>query len=183
MCIDSAKFTPHSALLSLQWRHNGHAGVSNHQPHHCLLIRLFGRRSKKTSKFRVTGLCVGNSPGIGDFPAQMASNAENVWWRHHDYSSKPYGGQGCVAVAVLVPCGSVVERRCRWECVCTLITRFMGPTWGPSVTGRTQLGPMLAPWTLLSRYVLFDLLLTFYDIDIKRHEQRATSVASSTNAD
>ena len=41
---------------------------------------------KKTSKLRVTGLCVGNSPGTGEFPAQMASNAENVsiWWRHHD---------------------------------------------------------------------------------------------------
>ena len=29
--------------------------------------------------------CVGYSPGTGEFPAQMASNAENVsiWWRHH----------------------------------------------------------------------------------------------------
>ena len=28
---------------------------------------------------------MGNSPGTGEFPAQMASNAENVsiWWRHH----------------------------------------------------------------------------------------------------
>ena len=34
------------------------------------------RRSKKTSKLRVTGLCAGNSPGTGEFPAQMASNAE-----------------------------------------------------------------------------------------------------------
>ena len=32
----------------------------------------------KTSKLRVTGLCVGNSPWPGEFPAQMASNAENV---------------------------------------------------------------------------------------------------------
>ena len=31
---------------------------------------------RKTSKFRVTGLCVGNSPGTDEFPAQMASNAE-----------------------------------------------------------------------------------------------------------
>ena len=36
--------------------------ISNHQPHGCLLNRLFRRRSKKTSKRRVTGLCVGNSP-------------------------------------------------------------------------------------------------------------------------
>ena len=59
--------------------------VSNHQPHDCLLNCLFRRRWKKTSKFRVTGLCVGNSPGTGEFPAQMACNAENVyiWWRHH----------------------------------------------------------------------------------------------------
>ena len=74
-----------------QWRHNGRDGVSNHQPHDCLLNRLFGRRSKKTSNLRVTGLCVGNSPGTGEFPTQMASNAENVslWWRHHakTYSS------------------------------------------------------------------------------------------------
>ena len=26
----------------------------------------------------------------------------------------------------------------------------MGPTWGPSVADRTQVGPMLAPWILLS---------------------------------
>ena len=70
---------------SLQWRHNGNDIASNHQPHHCLLNRLFGCRPKNASKFSVTGLCAGNSPGTGEFPAQMASNAGNVsiWWRHH----------------------------------------------------------------------------------------------------
>ena len=33
---------------------------------------------------------------------------------------------------------------------CTQIARFMGPTWGPSGSCRPQMGPMLAPWTLLS---------------------------------
>ena len=72
----------------LQWRHNGHDSVSNHQPHDCLLKRFFRCRSKKTPKLRVTGLFEGNSPGSGDFPVQMASNAENVsiWWRHHDFA-------------------------------------------------------------------------------------------------
>ena len=72
--------------LTLQWRHNGLESVSNYQPHDCLLNRLFRRRSKETAKLRVTGLCEGNSPGTGEFPAQMASNAENVsiWWRHHE---------------------------------------------------------------------------------------------------
>ena len=31
-----------------------------------------------------------------------------------------------------------------------LIARFMGPTWGPTGDDRIQVGPMLAPWTLLS---------------------------------
>ena len=75
----------HNVMQSLRWRHNGRDSVSNHQPHDCLLNGLFRRRSKKTSKLYVTGLCAGNSPGTGEFPAQMASNAENVsiWWRHH----------------------------------------------------------------------------------------------------
>ena len=74
------------AVNALRWRHNDHAGVSSHQPHGRLLNRLFRRKSKKTLKLRVTGLCAGNSPGTGEFPAQMASYAENVsiWWRHHE---------------------------------------------------------------------------------------------------
>ena len=36
--------------------------VSYHRRLACLINRLFRRRSKKTSKFRVTGLCEGNPP-------------------------------------------------------------------------------------------------------------------------
>ena len=66
--IEDEKKIPWSAINSwaLRWRHNGRDSVSNHQPHDCLLNRLFRRRSKKTSKRRVTGLCAGNSPGTGD---------------------------------------------------------------------------------------------------------------------
>ena len=44
-----------------------------------------GADQKKISKLRITGLCAGNSSVPGEYPAQMASNAENVsiWWRHH----------------------------------------------------------------------------------------------------
>ena len=82
----------------LRWRHN----ERDSQPHDCLLIRSFRRISKKTSKLRVTGLCAGNSPETGEFPAQMASNAENVpiWWRHHAVTTFPflcsYHHQTCV---------------------------------------------------------------------------------------
>ena len=36
-----------------------------------------------------------------------------------------------------------------WVAVTSLIARFMGPTRGPSGADRTQVGPMLTPWTLL----------------------------------
>ena len=55
----------------LRWRHNDHAGVSNHQPHGCLLHRLFRRRWNKTSKLRVTGFCAGNSPDKGPVTRKM----------------------------------------------------------------------------------------------------------------
>ena len=77
----------HHFIITLWWRHNGRDNVSNHQLHDCLLTRLFRCRSKKTSKLRITGLCAGTSAGMGEFPAKMASDAENVsiWWRHHEF--------------------------------------------------------------------------------------------------
>ena len=34
--------------------------------------------------------------------------------------------------------------------ITTQIAKFMGPAWGPPGSCRPQMGPMLAPWTLLS---------------------------------
>ena len=92
-------------LVSLRWRHNGYDGVSNHQSRHCLRNRLFGCRSKKTSKLRVTGLCAGISPGNGEFPAQMASNAENVsiWWRNHVLKVMHLRHAFCLVCTVKLP--------------------------------------------------------------------------------
>ena len=72
---------------TLHWRNNEHNNVSNHQRLDCLLNCLFRLRSNEISKLRVTGLCEGNSPVTGEFPAQRASNAENVsiWWCHHEF--------------------------------------------------------------------------------------------------
>ena len=39
--------------------------------------------------------------------------------------------------------------------IITQIAKFMGPTWGPPGTCRPQMGPMLAPWTLLSGKALW----------------------------
>ena len=61
MAINTCKIMNICILrLSLLWRHDGRDGVSNHQPSECLLNRSFNRRSKKTSKLRVTGLCAGD---------------------------------------------------------------------------------------------------------------------------
>ena len=85
-CFTIIDYIPDSCVLdALHWRHNEHNGVSNNQPHDCLLNSLFRRRSEKTLKLRGTGLCAGNSPETGEFLAQKAGNAENasIWWHHH----------------------------------------------------------------------------------------------------
>ena len=92
--METSAFIFHSRFLhcfswwtmpALQWRHNERNGVSNHRRLDGSLNRLFRRRSKKTSKLRVTGLYEGNSLVTGEFPTQRASNAENmsIWWRQH----------------------------------------------------------------------------------------------------
>ena len=72
-------------LISLQWRHNEHDGVPNHQRLDCLLNRSFRRRSnQRKPKIGVTGHCEGNPSLTIGFPSQRTSDAENVsiWWRH-----------------------------------------------------------------------------------------------------
>ena len=65
----AARITGSLLGTTLQCRHNERDGASNHRRLDCLLNCLFRRRSKKTSKHHVTGLCDGNSPVTGEFPA------------------------------------------------------------------------------------------------------------------
>ena len=67
-----------------------------------------GADQRKTSKLRVTGLCAGNSPVTGEFPAQMASNTENVsiWWHHN------------VIICSCTNTGWPKYFSRRWRCVC-----------------------------------------------------------------
>ena len=100
--------------MLLQWRHNERYGVSNHQRLHCLLNHLFGRRSKKTSKLRFTGLYTGNSPVTCEFPAQKASNAENIsiWWRHHEVVD-------LIQQLLTLPCWPTHTRSAHWIALVT----------------------------------------------------------------
>ena len=53
-------------------------------PKGCIMPKLESNLRNPMLVLRVTGLCAGNSPVPGEFPAQMASNAEivSIWWRH-----------------------------------------------------------------------------------------------------
>ena len=75
MSVKRCRFTSQSAMLSPICMAPNMIKVSDHYndvindvimgtmaSHNFLLNRSFGRRSKKASKLRVTGLCVGNSP-------------------------------------------------------------------------------------------------------------------------
>ena len=83
---------PHGYITSLQWRHNGHDGVSNHQPHHCLLNRLFGRRSKKKAKLHVRGIHRGpvNSPHKWSVTRKMFPFDDVIMWNIHSRTGKQW---------------------------------------------------------------------------------------------
>ena len=57
-----------SCSLTLQWRHNEPYSVSNHQPHDCLLNRLFRRRSKKHQSSASLAFVRGIHRGPGNSP-------------------------------------------------------------------------------------------------------------------
>ena len=74
---------------------------------------------------RVTGLCAGNSPAIGEFPVQIAGNAENVsiWWRHHVIISL----WGFVLMSFMTDtyhAHTVMERHLNWYGLNSSIARF-----------------------------------------------------------
>ena len=58
-----------------------------------------------------------------------------------------------------------------WKCIpsgihqlSAQIAKFMGPKWGPPGSWRPHVGPMMAPWTLLSGSRLMLLMCVFVDI-------------------
>ena len=60
--------------------------ITIHQPHDCLLNRFNQAQIKENIKAPRHWPLWGGFTVTGEFPAQRASNAENVsiWWRHHD---------------------------------------------------------------------------------------------------
>ena len=67
----------------LQWRHNERDGVSNHQPHHCLLKSLFRCKSKNIKAPRHWPFT-----GLHRWPVNSPHKLSLTriffnWWRHH----------------------------------------------------------------------------------------------------
>ena len=78
--------------------------------------------------------------------------AFSTYWSYHSLALSHRYYDGC---ATVFPWPSSSAHRCS-HVLCFQYrhsTRFMGPTWGPPGTCRPQMGPMLAPWTMLSGYV------------------------------
>ena len=117
--------------------------------------------------------CVGNSPVTGEFLTQRpVTRSFDVFFDLHLNKRLRKQSWGwwfeTLSFALWRHCNEVTVGECwRLQCIvqstpvkqCTaihvingnsiaLIARFMGPTWGPSGADRTQVGPMLAPWTL-----------------------------------
>ena len=64
---------------ALQWRQNGHDGVSNHQPRDCLLTVNSSADQRKPQSSAPLAFVRG-------IPGDLANYAENVFirWRHHE---------------------------------------------------------------------------------------------------
>ena len=62
-------------------------------------------RIKETWKSALLALSEGNSPVIGEFPAQRASNAEkaSIWWRRHDMLVTSTGATGIILADQMNP--------------------------------------------------------------------------------
>ena len=78
------------AYVALRWRHNGRDWHLKSPASRLFTQPFIQTQIKENIKALCHWLCAGNSSGTGEFPARMASNAENVsiWWRHHGISQQ-----------------------------------------------------------------------------------------------
>ena len=101
----------HVAVCTLQWRHNERHWVSNHRHFDCILIACSGADQRIHQHSALLAFVT------GEFPAQKASNAENVsiWWRHQAQlewrkfyvfciSGKRMPNSGCALLNILSIC-------------------------------------------------------------------------------
>ena len=155
---------------SLRWRHNGRDSVSNHQPHHCLLKRLFRRRSKKTFKSSaspafVWGIHRGpvNSPHKWPVTRKMFPFDDVIMSKYYQSNSQPTNQPTNQPnnLTTNKPSNHPTNQRLhRWEPDLVESTwnipdskvrgANMGPIWGRQDPGGPHVGPMnFAIWDIL----------------------------------
>ena len=121
----------------------------------CVLLPLGFRRFHPYP----SGLFHYDSPSLSEETMQKigARVKKKPWYYNHNKTKNHKTVCVCARYAVLLPVTCLARgfsaSMCKWWAVVTLIARLLGPTWGQSGADRTQVGPMLAPWTLLSGYV------------------------------
>ena len=103
-------------LGTLQWRYNERDGVSNRRLLDFLHNRLFRRRSKKTSKLCVTGLCEGNPSVTGWFPSQRPVTRK------------------------IFPFDDVIMNKCHWMEWCQTATSHSAPPGSKANSSNEPLG-------------------------------------------
>ena len=102
------------------------------------------------SRCTLLSLRAGNPPVTGGFLVQNAYKSE-IWWF---LCGEPELATEQTINTPVKWYASTSMRTQPNEMTWTQIARFMGPTWGPSGSCQPQMGPMLAPWTLLSMELL-----------------------------
>ena len=116
--------------------------VSNHRSFDCLFNSLCWPTTKKHQKFASLAICEGNSLVSGEFPAQIASDPENIsiWWRHHDY-----GPCYIKILLYLVFPDRYPDSKVHGA--------NMGPIWGRQDPGGPHVGPInLSIWAITPMY-------------------------------
>ena len=120
-----------------------HSGVSHHAKClcvHCIKIIVCKLESWPNTRLRVPSVQT-------HLPRNTQMKIWNQFWINVNVTFKEWKR-------------ILVEGKYKWKELdkkTILIARFMGPTWGTSGADRAQVGPMLAPWTLLSGYLRMNL--------------------------
>ena len=164
---------------TLQCCHKERDDVSNHRRLDCLLHRLFRRRSKKTSKLRVTCMW-GEPPVTGGFPSQRVSYAENIsiWWRHDDvpkmYSIK-FTSMQCVLRHIHMVCDCVHHFRSVQVVIHLCVSNYHSH-WGNHTIAASATEEALGPFSMemgfpiLERWHLYiEKKKTFANMGIHRY--------------
>ena len=136
-----AEVMPHRVPPTLQWSHNDRDGILNHRRLDSVLTRLCRRSSKETSKLRVTGHCEENSLMTGEFPAQRASNAENIymWWRHNACSNFSLYSR---PKTIIIPGIMILVHTLFWF----VVVRYTGVVYAPSQWETTLHCNVISHW-------------------------------------